>query len=101
MLRENPAWKDIELSRKHQNIIKAYIESPLCHGMLELLASLRIGDGQRAYEIEAKQLGEAFARELRHRLGDTEHLYGPVIEQIWQAFKASIELRINEGASSE
>lgn len=100
-LRGNPAWKDVELTRKHQNAIKAYIESPLCHGMLELLASLRIGDTQEAYQVQATQLGNAFAEELQHRLGDTDNLYRPVLDQIWQSLKASIELRISEVMSSE
>lgn len=100
-LRRNPAWKDVELTRKHQNAIKAYIESPLCHGMLELLASLRIGDTQEAYQVQATQLGNAFTEELQHRLGDTDNLYRPVLDHIWQSLKASIELRINEVMSSE
>lgn len=100
-LKGNSAWKSVEISRKHQEIVTAYIEGPFCHGILELLASLRIGDSQKTYEIEARQLGETFVRELQHRLHDKNDLYGPALHEIWQALKAMIELRISKVESSE
>lgn len=69
ILRADPRWADIRLTAARAEIVRNYLASPECQGLLQILMYVQVYDSGRDIAIQSAELERTFCGELVNRLG--------------------------------